>query len=80
MDRVNKILAATGIDVRTASHLDQLKAAKWEGEHGDIHDHRSVVNDVNIHVAGNSPVERTERPLSRPRNADLIRNTASYAA
>jgi len=35
MDRVNKILAAAGIDVGTASHLDQLKAAKWEGEHGD---------------------------------------------
>ena len=25
-------------------------------------------------------VDRTERPLGRPRNADLIRNTASYAA
>ena len=168
MSRVNKILAATGIDVRTASHLDQLKAAKWEGEHGDaqarqgwqavlhatsaaaatramtylferpldkagdtytrqgyanrilrehggnktpfanpfahwddqklkifkdakplgsdqhsmnqINDHRSVVNDVNIHVADASPRDLTARPLSRPRNADLIRNTASFAA
>jgi hypothetical protein len=46
----------------------------------EIHNHRSVVNDVNIHVAGDSPVERAARPLGRPRNADLIRNTASYAA
>ena len=45
----------------------------------EIHDHRSVVNDVNIHVAGGFPVEKTERPLSRPRNADTIRNTTSYA-
>ena len=29
-DRVAKILAATGIDVRTAGHMDQLKAAAWE--------------------------------------------------
>jgi hypothetical protein len=45
-----------------------------------IHDHRSVDNDVNIHIAGGFPVEKTERPLSRPKNADLIRNTTSYAA
>jgi len=171
MDRVNKILAATGIDVRTASHLDQLKAAKWEGEHGDaqareawqavlhatssadatramtylferpankagdtytrqgfanrilrehggnktpianplthldqnfdqklkilkdakplgsdqhsmneIHDHRSVDNNVNINVASASTVDTMTGLLGRPRNADLIRNTASYAA
>lgn len=48
--------------------------------HNEIHDHRSVNNDVNIHVSGEFPVDRTERPLGRPRNADLIRNTASYAA
>jgi hypothetical protein len=46
----------------------------------EIHDHRAVDNDVNIHVASASPVDMTARPLSRPRNADLIRNTASYAA
>jgi hypothetical protein len=46
----------------------------------EIHDHRSVINDVNINVVGASPVERTERPLGRPKNADIIRNTASYAA
>jgi hypothetical protein len=34
MDRVRAILAATGIDVRTASHLDQLRAARWEAENG----------------------------------------------
>lgn len=45
-----------------------------------INDHRAVHNDVNIHVSGHFPIEKTERPLSRPRNADLIRNTASYAA
>jgi hypothetical protein len=46
----------------------------------EIHDHRSVVNDVNIHVDGASPGDLTARPLGRPRNADLIRNTASYAS
>lgn len=46
----------------------------------EIHDNRAVHNDVNIHVADSSPVDRTARLLGRPRNADLIRNTASYAA
>jgi len=45
----------------------------------EIHDHRSVDNDVNIHVSA-SPVDRTASPLGRPRNADLIRNTTSYAS
>ena len=64
--------------------IENIKAAKpstpWQQSSNEIHDHRAVTNDVNIHVAGGFPVEKTERPLSRPRNADLIRNTASYAA
>ena len=64
--------------------LDEIRSAKpstpWQQSSNEIHDHRAVTNDVNIHVAGGFPVEKTERPLSRPRNADLIRNTASYAA
>ena len=46
----------------------------------EIHDHRSVTNDVNIHVASASPSDMKMRSLGRPRNADLIRNTACYAA
>jgi hypothetical protein len=46
----------------------------------EIHDYRSVANDVNIHVASVPMVDMTARPLSRPRNADLIRNTTSYAS
>ncbi len=34
-DRQANIFANTGIDVRTASHDDQLKAMAWELEHGD---------------------------------------------
>jgi hypothetical protein len=45
-----------------------------------IHDYRVVQNETNIHVAGGFPVDKTARPLSRPKNADIIRNTASYAA
>lgn len=64
--------------------IETIRAAKpstpWQQSTNEIHDHRAVTNDVNIHVAGGFPVEKTERPLSRPRNADLIRNTASYAA
>jgi hypothetical protein len=52
----------------------------WQQSMNEIHDHRAVTNDVNIHIAGDFPVEKTERPLSRPRNADSIRNTTSYAA
>jgi hypothetical protein len=46
----------------------------------EIHDYRSVDNNVNINIASASPVDMTARPLSRPRNADLIRNTTSYAS
>jgi Phage tail lysozyme len=64
--------------------LDEIRSAKplvpWQQSMNEIHDHRSVINDVNINVAGSSPINRTERALSRPRNADLIRNTACYAA
>ena len=45
-----------------------------------VNDYRSVDNDVNINIASDSPRDLTARPLGRPRNADLIRNTASYAA
>src|SRR6185312_8766348 len=33
-DRVAEILRNTGIDVRTAGFMDQLKAFRWEAEHG----------------------------------------------
>jgi hypothetical protein len=45
----------------------------------EIHDNRAVTNDVNIHVAGSFPVEKTARPLEWPKMADVIRNTSSYA-
>ena len=34
IDRVNAMIKGCKIDVRTASHLDQLKAAHWEMTHG----------------------------------------------
>jgi hypothetical protein len=75
-------LSKSGVDFHKA--IETIRSAKpstpWQQSTNEIHDHRAVTNDVNIHVAGGFPVEKTERPLSRPRNADLIRNTASYAA
>ena len=63
--------------------LDEIRSAKplapWQQSSNEIHDYRSVDNDVNIHVSA-SPVDRTAGILGRPRNADLIRNTASYAS
>jgi hypothetical protein len=46
----------------------------------EIHDHRVVQSETNIHVASASPSDLRMRSLGRPRNADLIRNTACYAA
>ena len=64
--------------------LDDIRKAKpltpWQTSSNEIHDHRAVINDVNINVAGSSQVDRTAHPLGRPKNADVIRNTASYAA
>ena len=75
-------LSGSGADFH--KRINEIRAAKpltpWQQSSNEVHDHRAVTNDVNIHVAGGFPVEKTERPLSRPRNADLIRNTASYAA
>lgn len=45
-----------------------------------VNDYRSVANDVNIHVASASTVDTMAGRLGRPKNADLIRNTASYAS
>jgi hypothetical protein len=53
--------------------LEEIRAAKpltpWQQSSNEIHDHRVVDNDVNIHIAGQFPVEKTDRPLSRPRRA-----------
>ena len=91
-DTVMNVPAARSTVANPLSHapsdfhkaVETIRSAKpstpWQSSMNEIHDHRAVMNDVNIHVAGGFPVEKTERPLSRPRNADLIRNTASYAA
>lgn len=69
MDRVNKILAVTGIDVRTASHLDQLKAAKWEGEHGDTQARQAwqaVLHATSAAEATRAMTYLFERPRDKP--------------
>jgi hypothetical protein len=39
-----------------------------------------VAIETNIHLACGFPVEKSSRPLDSPKMADVIRNTASYAA
>jgi hypothetical protein len=46
----------------------------------EVHDHRVVQSETNIHVAGGLPVEKTRNPLARPKMADVIRNTSSYVS
>jgi hypothetical protein len=64
--------------------LDEIRAAKplapWQHSMNEIHDHRIVQSETNIHVASASPRDLTTGPLGRPKNADLIRNTSSYAS
>jgi hypothetical protein len=63
--------------------LETIRSAKplapWQQSMNEIHDYRSVANDVNINIASAS-ADLTTRSLSRPKNADLIRNTTSYAS
>jgi hypothetical protein len=70
-------------------HFDRalrvFKNAKPQGtdqQHSmnQVHDHRVVQSETNIHVAGEFPVEKTRHPLDRPRLADVIRNTSSYVS
>jgi hypothetical protein len=44
------------------------------------HDHRQVHSNIDIHVAGAFPVDKTGRPLERTKNASLIRNTTATAS
>jgi hypothetical protein len=64
--------------------LETIRSAKplapWQHSMNQIHDYRSVDNDVNINIASASPVDTMAGPLGRPKNADLIRNTTSYAS
>ncbi|HEV7909587.1 MAG TPA: hypothetical protein VGP28_00485 [Methylocella sp.] len=44
------------------------------------HDHRVVNSNVAVNVKGGFPVDKTERPLERPKLATLIRNTTAFAS
>jgi hypothetical protein len=46
----------------------------------EAHDHRVVNSNVAVNVKGNFPVDKTERPLERPKLATLIRNTTAFAS
>jgi len=66
MDRVRQILAATGIDVRTASFEDQLKAMRWEMENGPGGGHIwNKLKNANRAEAVRLGVVGFERPLNQ---------------
>lgn len=44
------------------------------------HDHRMVNSNVVVNVKGAFPVDKTERPLERPKLATFIRNNTSFAS
>lgn len=60
VDRRNKILAATGIDVATAGHLDQLRAAAYELQQTGIGDR--IKNTSTAGQAGALFSSKFERP------------------
>jgi hypothetical protein len=64
--------------------LKVFKDAKPQGsdQHSmnEVHDHRIVQSETNIHIAGDFPAEKTRHPLARPKMADVIRNTSSYVS
>lgn len=61
-DRVQNILKGTGIDVRTAGHDDQLRAAAWELQSMGLSDKLKGINDPGTAAAFVSG--RYERPAN----------------
>jgi hypothetical protein len=63
--------------------LDAIRAkpaAPWQQSTNEHHDHRVVNSNVAVNVKGGFPVDKTERPLERPKLATLIRNTTAFAS
>jgi hypothetical protein len=64
--------------------LETIRAAKpatpWQSSMNEHHDHRVVNSNVAVNVKGGFPVDKTERPLERPKLATLIRNTTAFAS
>jgi hypothetical protein len=63
--------------VLASLHGKPLGHHPFTNEH---HDNRVVNSNVEVKVAGGFPLDRTARPLERPKNAMLIRNTTATAA
>jgi hypothetical protein len=64
--------------------LDTIRAAKplapWQQSMNEHHDHRVVNSNVAVNVKGGFPVDKTVRPLERPKLATFIRNTTAFAS
>ena len=86
--KVNTTAATSSTGMHWDPHFDRalkvFKDAKPQGsdQHSmnQVNDYRSVASDVNIHIAGELPVEKTQHVLARPKMADVIRNTSSYVS
>jgi hypothetical protein len=63
--------------------LDAIKSAKplvpWQ-QSMNHQDNRIHNSNIDIHVAGGYPIDKTARPLERAKNASLIRNTTATAS
>lgn len=68
-DRIAKIKAATGIDVTTASHVDQLRAAAWELNHSGVG--ARLRGTTTAQEAGALISSRFERPANGVQQAIL---------
>jgi hypothetical protein len=64
--------------------LETIRSAKpltpWQQSMTEHHDNRTHSSNIEIKVAGASPIDKTARPLERTKNAALIRNTTSTAS
>lgn len=62
--------------------LDAIRAkpvVPWQ-QSMNHHDHRVVNSSVAVNVKGGFPVDKTERPLERPKLATFIRNMTAFAS
>lgn len=76
--RVDQIYKGTGIDVRTASFQDQLKAAQWEMQHGDTGMQQTLKAylanpKMSLKEATNDYVKLAERPKDASGNETDLR-------
>lgn len=64
---------------KTLETIRARPATPWQ-QSMNHHDHRVVNSNVAVNVKGGFPVDKTERPLERPKLATFIRNSTAFAS